>query len=232
MSCLHFSSQLFSSFLFSSLLFVSLLFSSLLFISRLLVGNTRYEESSLGFSSDLFYLFLYLSLPSISLLICSFQPSSILSISLRFSSRLISSDSSILFLFVAFPRAHQACSGDARDGFPKQTNNESTLTVQDELDKTLADAFVIGSAEVIPDLAVQPHTLQQEFALINVNIPNVIVEQVGKSRSLKEWEGLVTVAPTGTLIDQRKQNEFGEGVNFPHQARSEQLVGRGRAVGT
>ena len=27
-------------------------------------------------------------------------------------------------------------------------------------------------------MAVQPHTLQQEFALINVNIPNVIVEQV------------------------------------------------------
>lgn len=36
---------------------------------------------------------------------------------------------------------------------------------------------------MIPDMAVQPHTLQQEFALINVNIPNVIVEQVSVNPS-------------------------------------------------
>lgn len=53
------------------------------------------------------------------------------------------------------------------------------MAMRDELtEAALSDSVIIGSAEVIPDVAVQPHTLQQEFALINVNIPNVIVEQV------------------------------------------------------
>lgn len=46
------------------------------------------------------------------------------------------------------------------------------------IERAISESVIIGSAEVIPDMAVQPHTLQQEFALINVNIPNVIVEQV------------------------------------------------------
>ena len=46
------------------------------------------------------------------------------------------------------------------------------------LESALSESVIIDSADVIPDLALQPHTLQQEFALINVNIPNVIVEQV------------------------------------------------------
>jgi len=46
------------------------------------------------------------------------------------------------------------------------------------IETAILESVIIGSAEVIPDMAVQPHTLQQEFALINVNIPNVIVEQV------------------------------------------------------
>jgi len=46
------------------------------------------------------------------------------------------------------------------------------------IETAISESVIIGSAEVIPDMAVQPHTLQQEFALINVNIPNVIVEQV------------------------------------------------------
>ena len=41
-----------------------------------------------------------------------------------------------------------------------------------------SETVIIDSADVVPDTAVQPHTLQQEFALINVNIPNVTVEQV------------------------------------------------------
>lgn len=56
---------------------------------------------------------------------------------------------------------------------------------------------------MIPDMAVQPHTLQQEFALINVNIPNVIVEQVkwnilvlplGRSLILTDLENLLNVS--------------------------------------
>ena len=46
------------------------------------------------------------------------------------------------------------------------------------IESVLLDSVIIDSVDVIPDMAVQPHTLQQEFALINVNIPNVIVEQV------------------------------------------------------
>lgn len=46
------------------------------------------------------------------------------------------------------------------------------------IERAISESVIIGSADVIPDMAVQPHTLQQEFALINVNIPNVIVEQV------------------------------------------------------
>ena len=45
-------------------------------------------------------------------------------------------------------------------------------------DETESETVIIDSLEIFPDLAAQPHTLQQEFALINVNIPNVIVEQV------------------------------------------------------
>ena len=50
------------------------------------------------------------------------------------------------------------------------------------IETAISESVIIGSAEVIPDMAVQPHTLQQEFALINVNIPNVIVEQVKWNR--------------------------------------------------
>ena len=46
------------------------------------------------------------------------------------------------------------------------------------MESVLSESVIIDSADVIPNIAVQPHTLQQEFALINVNIPNVIVEQV------------------------------------------------------
>lgn len=46
------------------------------------------------------------------------------------------------------------------------------------LESAISESVIIDSADVIPDLALQPHTLQQEFALINVNIPNVIVEQM------------------------------------------------------
>ena len=46
------------------------------------------------------------------------------------------------------------------------------------MESVLSESVIIDSADVLPNIAVQPHTLQQEFALINVNIPNVIVEQV------------------------------------------------------
>ena len=73
----------------------------------------------------------------------------------------------------------QACSGDVTDSFPSQTTSETSLAKREDLlEAALSDSVIISSAEVISDLAVQPHTLQQEFALINVNIPNVIVEQV------------------------------------------------------
>lgn len=48
----------------------------------------------------------------------------------------------------------------------------------DLMESVLSESVIIDSADVLPNIAVQPHTLQQEFALINVNIPNVIVEQV------------------------------------------------------
>ena len=70
------------------------------------------------------------------------------------------------------------------------------MAMRDELtEAALSDSVIIGSAEVIPDVAVQPHTLQQEFALINVNIPNVIVEQV-KWNSLK-----LPLAPSVSLTE-------------------------------
>ena len=47
-----------------------------------------------------------------------------------------------------------------------------------------------GGDEVFTDgsvpFSMQPQTLQQEFALINKNIPNVIVEQVGVSLNCLE----------------------------------------------
>lgn len=81
----------------------------------------------------------------------------------------------------------QACSGDVPDNFPSQTGTSDTgLSIRDDLlESVLSESVIIGSAEVIPDIAVQPHTLQQEFALINVNIPNVIVEQVKHELSFK-----------------------------------------------
>jgi len=84
-----------------------------------------------------------------------------------------------LRLWAIEPRVIMACSGDARDNFPPHTTSERSLSISDELIETaISDSVIIDSADVIPDIAVQPHTLQQEFALINVNIPNVIVEQV------------------------------------------------------
>lgn len=73
------------------------------------------------------------------------------------------------------------------DNFPSQTGTSDTgLSIRDDLlESVLSESVIIGSAEVIPDIAVQPHTLQQEFALINVNIPNVIVEQVKHELSFK-----------------------------------------------
>ena len=73
----------------------------------------------------------------------------------------------------------QACSGDATDNFPSRNTSETTLAISDDLmESVLSESVIIDSADVVPSVAVQPHTLQQEFALINVNIPNVIVEQV------------------------------------------------------
>lgn len=73
---------------------------------------------------------------------------------------------------------------------------------------------------MIPDMAVQPHTLQQEFALINVNIPNVIVEQV-------KW--IILVLPLGrSLILTDLENLLNVSCNthfcfFPFQKRSKWL---------
>ena len=57
----------------------------------------------------------------------------------------------------------------------------------DELiESAISDSVIIDSPQIFPDLAAQPHTLQQEFALINVNIPNVIVEQVRHWKLFKQ----------------------------------------------
>ena len=52
------------------------------------------------------------------------------------------------------------------------------------MESVLSESVIIDSADAFPNIAVQPHTLQQEFALINVNIPNVLVEQVNDFFSL------------------------------------------------
>lgn len=72
-----------------------------------------------------------------------------------------------------------ACNGDVAVNFPSKTASASSPSKRDDLiESVLLDSVIIDSVDVIPDMAVQPHTLQQEFALINVNIPNVIVEQM------------------------------------------------------
>ena len=78
----------------------------------------------------------------------------------------------------------QACNGDVAVNFPSKTASASSPSKRDDLiESVLLDSVIIDSVDVIPDMAVQPHTLQQEFALINVNIPNVIVEQVSVNPS-------------------------------------------------
>ncbi|CAH3138838.1 unnamed protein product [Porites lobata] len=84
-----------------------------------------------------------------------------------------------LRLWAIEPRMIMACSGDATDNFPSRNTSETTLAISDDLmESVLSESVIIDSADVLPNIAVQPHTLQQEFALINVNIPNVIVEQM------------------------------------------------------
>ena len=92
------------------------------------------------------------------------------------------------FVLISLYFSHlQACSGDVPDNFPSQSTSDTGLSIRDDLlESVLSESVIIGSAEVIPDIAVQPHTLQQEFALINVNIPNVIVEQVKRGLSLSK----------------------------------------------
>ncbi|KAL9975896.1 hypothetical protein ACROYT_G013114 [Oculina patagonica] len=86
---------------------------------------------------------------------------------------------STLRLWAIEPRMIMACSGDVTDNFPSKATSEAGLAIREDLiESAISESVIIDSAEVIPDLAVQPHTLQQEFALINVNIPNVIVEQM------------------------------------------------------
>ena len=51
--------------------------------------------------------------------------------------------------------------------------------MSDELiEMAIAESVIIDTPKSFPDLAAQPQTLLQEFSLINVNIPNVYVEQV------------------------------------------------------
>ncbi|PFX34828.1 WD repeat-containing protein 59 [Stylophora pistillata] len=72
-----------------------------------------------------------------------------------------------------------ACSGDVTANFPSETTGTTSPTMCDDLiESAISESVIIGSADVIPVMAAQPHTLQQEFALINVNYPNVIVEQM------------------------------------------------------
>ena len=65
----------------------------------------------------------------------------------------------------------QECNSSVDDDYTSEQQGS------EHLDSTFGDTLS-GSLEVIPDAVVQPQTLQQEFALINVNIPNVTVEQV------------------------------------------------------
>ena len=57
------------------------------------------------------------------------------------------------------------------------------------IEMAIAESVIIDTPKSFPDLAAQPQTLQQEFALINVNIPNVTVEQVSGSK----WKKLLMV---------------------------------------
>lgn len=84
-----------------------------------------------------------------------------------------------LHLWAVEPRMIMACSGGASANFPSHSTSETALSMPDELiESAISDSVIIDSPQIFPDLAAQPHTLQQEFALINVNIPNVIVEQM------------------------------------------------------
>ncbi|KAK2554683.1 GATOR complex protein WDR59 [Acropora cervicornis] len=72
-----------------------------------------------------------------------------------------------------------ACSGDTSTNFPSRSTNETAHSMSDELiEMAIAESVIIDTPKSFPDLAAQPQTLQQEFALINVNIPNVTVEQL------------------------------------------------------
>lgn len=105
----------------------------------------------------------------------------------------------------------QACSGDVTGNFPSKTTSETGLAIREDL-IDISEPVIIGSAEVIPDLAVQPHTLQQEFALINVNIPNVIVEQVKREFFLKFHCLLDIVFVTGADLFHSRENQPGRSI--------------------
>lgn len=84
-----------------------------------------------------------------------------------------------LRLWVLEPRMIMACSGDTSTNFPSRSTNETAHSMSEELiEMAIAESVIIDTPKSFPDLAAQPQTLQQEFALINVNIPNVTVEQL------------------------------------------------------
>ena len=70
----------------------------------------------------------------------------------------------------------QACSGADHEGYRLEKRSSESA------DSTFGEGAA-GSLEATADMAAQPQTLQQEFTLINVNIPNVTVEQVRRECS-------------------------------------------------